>query len=71
MHALYYTLWRRFESLPERFNWHLKAPEVMFYPLRPELIESTYMLYRATKNPFYLHVGKDILKSIANHTKVK
>ena len=36
---------------------------------RPELIESTYLLYQATKNPFYLHVGKDILDSLNNHTR--
>ena len=42
-----------------------------FYPLRPELVESTYLLYRATKNPFYLHVGRDILHSLNNHTRAK
>ena len=42
-----------------------------FYPLRPELVESTYLLYRATKNPFYLHVGRDILYSLNNHTRAK
>ena len=45
-HALYYTLWRKYEALPERFNWKTKTPTVMFYPLRPELIESTYLLYQ-------------------------
>ncbi|QPG73610.1 hypothetical protein FOA43_000922 [Brettanomyces nanus] len=33
-----------------------------WYPLRPELAESTYHLYRATKDPFYLRVGEAILK---------
>ena len=47
----------------------LRMPDVKFYPLRPELVESTYLLYQATKNPFYLHVGKDILESLNNHTK--
>ena len=42
-----------------------------FYPLRPELVESTYLLYRATRNPFYLHVGRDILNSLNNHTRAK
>ncbi|BFZ08271.1 hypothetical protein BsWGS_11309 [Bradybaena similaris] len=68
-HAVYYAIWRRFGALPERYNWQLKTPDVRFYPLRPELIESTYFLYRATKNPFYLHVGKEILESINEHTK--
>jgi len=42
-----------------------------FYPLRPELIESTYLLYQATKNPFYLHVGREIIQSINSYTKTK
>ena len=52
-------------------NRHLKASEVSFYPLRPELVESTYLLYRATRNPFYLHVGREIVDSINNHTRVE
>ncbi|CAG0912538.1 unnamed protein product [Notodromas monacha] len=70
-HALYYTIWKLYGALPERFNWQKIAPEVHFYPLRPELVESTYLLYQVTKNPFYLHVGKDILVSLNAHTKVK
>uniref|UniRef100_A0A8C0K8C8 alpha-1,2-Mannosidase n=1 Tax=Canis lupus dingo TaxID=286419 RepID=A0A8C0K8C8_CANLU len=54
-----------------RYNWQLQAPDVLFYPLRPELVESTYLLYQATKNPFYLHVGMDILQSLEKYTKVK
>ena len=68
-HALYYSMWRKYGCLPERYNWKLDAPDVKFYPLRPELMESTYLLYRATKNPFYLHVGKDILYSLNNNTR--
>uniref|UniRef100_A0A0K8RA00 alpha-1,2-Mannosidase n=1 Tax=Ixodes ricinus TaxID=34613 RepID=A0A0K8RA00_IXORI len=68
-HALFYAIWRRFGALPERFNWQKVSPDLAFYPLRPELIESTYLLYRATKNPFYLHVGRDILQSLNNFTK--
>lgn len=70
-HALYYAIWRLYGALPERFNWQKVVPDVHFYPLRPELIESTYLLYQATKNPFYLHVGKDILTSLNDHAKVK
>jgi mannosidase alpha-like ER degradation enhancer 1 len=70
-HAYYYSIWRKYGALPERYNWQLKAPDVLFYPLRPELVESTYFLYRATQNPFYLHVGRDILFSLANHTKTE
>ncbi|XP_042304560.1 ER degradation-enhancing alpha-mannosidase-like protein 1 isoform X2 [Sceloporus undulatus] len=71
LHAFYYAIWKRYGALPERYNWQLQAPDVLFYPLRPELIESTYLLYQATKNPFYLHVGMDILQSLEKYTKAK
>ncbi|XP_054990940.1 ER degradation-enhancing alpha-mannosidase-like protein 1 [Sorex araneus] len=71
LHAFYYAIWKRYGALPERYNWQLQAPDVLFYPLRPELVESTYLLYQATKNPFYLHVGVDILQSLEKHTRVK
>ena len=45
-HALHYSIWRRYEAMPERFDWKVKAPNVRFYPLRPELVESTYLLYQ-------------------------
>lgn len=51
-------------------NTVLRVPDVAFYPLRPELAESTYHLYRATKNPYYLHVGVEILNSIDEITRV-
>nr|XP_057929518.1 ER degradation-enhancing alpha-mannosidase-like protein 1 [Doryrhamphus excisus] len=71
LHAFYYAIWKRFGALPERYNWQRKAPDVLFYPLRPELAESTYLLYQATKNPFYLHVGMDIIQSLERNTKVR
>ncbi|CAH2312693.1 ER degradation-enhancing alpha-mannosidase 1, partial [Pelobates cultripes] len=71
LHAFYYAIWKRYGALPERYNWQLQAPDVSFYPLRPELVESTYLLYQATKNPFYLHVGMDILQSLEKHAKAK
>ncbi|GMT22061.1 hypothetical protein PFISCL1PPCAC_13358, partial [Pristionchus fissidentatus] len=70
-HMLYYGIWKKYGVLPERFNWITKSPDVAFYPLRPELAESTYHLYRATKNPFYLHVGAEILESIDHVTRVQ
>ena len=68
-HAIHYSIWSKYGALPERFNWRLKAPDVSFYPLRPELVESTYFLYQATKNPFYLHVGKEIIENLNQHAK--
>lgn len=46
LHAFYYAIWKRYGALPERYNWQLQAPDVLFYLLRPELVESTYLLYQ-------------------------
>lgn len=63
---LYTALWSRYAALPER--WSISAGGVEgglgWWPGRPELIESTYHLYRATRDPWYLHVGEMILKDI-------
>ncbi|KAJ2228508.1 hypothetical protein H4R99_006180 [Coemansia sp. RSA 1722] len=63
-YMLYYHLWRRFRAMPERFNLFLREADLAFYPLRPEFIESTYFLYRATRDPFYLDVGEMVLEDI-------
>ncbi|CAG8444055.1 9668_t:CDS:10 [Ambispora leptoticha] len=69
-HLLYYNLWRKYNALPERFNFQLKNVEIGAYPLRPEFIESTYFLYRATRDPFYLEVGEMVLKDLQKYTRV-
>lgn len=53
-HAVYYAIWKKYEAMPERFNWQTKQSEVHFSPLRPELIESTYLLHQVslTKGSF-------------------
>lgn len=63
-HLVYQALWTRFAALPERFNIFSKEVEIPWYPLRPEFVESTYHLYRATKDPFYLAVGLQILDDL-------
>ncbi|KAF2361819.1 Glycoside hydrolase family 47 [Trinorchestia longiramus] len=70
-HALYWSIWQKFGVLPERYNWQSSAPDVLFYPLRPEFAEATYLLYQATRNPFYLHVGREVLHSLNNLTRVQ
>jgi len=68
-HALHFAIWQKYSALPERFNLIHQTSEVHFYPLRPELAESTYLLYRATKSPFYLHVGRIIAEDINKYMR--
>eukprot|EP00158_Paraphelidium_tribonemae_P006407 Partr_v1_DN27807_c2_g1_i2_m23255 putative ER degradation enhancer, mannosidase alpha-like len=58
------TLWQRYNGMPER--WSVKTHEVMlgFYPLRPEHIESTYLLYQATKDHALLDSGERFVNDL-------
>ena len=56
-HEVFYAVWKKYKAIPERFNFNSKTPEIPTYPLRPEFIESTYLLYRATGQRLVLYVG--------------
>jgi mannosidase alpha-like ER degradation enhancer 1 len=69
-HLVYYNIWKRYHALPERFDFFQKTVDLAYYPLRPEFIESTYYLYMATKDPFYLDVGEMVIQDLNNRTRV-
>lgn len=41
------------------------------WPLRPEFAESTYFLYMATSDPFYLEIGKQLVRNLQLRCRVK
>lgn len=71
-HAKHFSLWTRFDGVPERFL--LQAQTVhsteRHYILRPELMESTYLLYRSTRNPVYLEQGRRMYESLQRYARV-
>ncbi|KAI3685178.1 hypothetical protein L6452_34414 [Arctium lappa] len=71
-HREFFHVWKKFGVLPERYllEHQIVHPTEKYYPLRPELAESTYYLYQATKDPWYLEVGEAIVDSLNLHTKV-
>lgn len=69
-HMVYWNLWKKFAGLPEVWDMSYKAATSLQYPLRPEFVESTWYLYRATRDPFYLDVGERILSDIIVRAKV-
>lgn len=68
----YHSIWRQYGSLPEFYN--INTGDVYnnreAYPLRPELIESIWYMYRATDSNEYLTMAVDFLESIEKITKV-
>ncbi|CAK9168527.1 unnamed protein product [Ilex paraguariensis] len=65
-HTAFFSVWKRYGFTPEGFNLATLTVQhgQKSYPLRPELIESTYWLYKATRNPRYLDAGRDMLASL-------
>lgn len=70
-HLTYWNIWRRHSGMPEVWDAHFMQATSFQYPLRPEFIESTWYLYRATKDPFYLDVGERVLRDITARSKVE
>ena len=66
MHLLLAALWTRYSALPERWSTTSGSVEsgLGWWGGRPEFIESTYHLYHATHDPWYLHVGEMVLRDI-------
>ena len=65
-HLLQTALWTRFSGLPERWNLATGGVEggLGWWVGRPEFIESTYHIYRATEDPWYVYVGEMVLRDI-------
>ncbi|XP_033119644.1 ER degradation-enhancing alpha-mannosidase-like protein 2 [Anneissia japonica] len=69
----YYQVWQQLGFLPEFYNIvHGKVVDKRDgYPLRPELAESIMYLYQATKDPFLLQMGRDMIESIEKVAKTR
>ena len=65
-HLLATALWTRYSALPERWSTSTGSVEsgLSWWGGRPEFIESTYHLYRVTRDPWYLRVGEMTLRDI-------
>ncbi|KAI4317936.1 hypothetical protein L6164_025760 [Bauhinia variegata] len=70
-HSAFFSVWRKYGFTPEGFNLVTLSVQhgQKSYPLRPELIESTYWLYKATRDPRYLDTGRDIVASLQYGTR--
>ena len=71
MHA-FHGIWRKYDAVPESYDLLRKtiSSKRNQYPLRPEMAESLYYLYGATKNPIWLQYGKEMIDSIEKYAKV-
>ncbi|WVQ80984.1 hypothetical protein IAT38_003091 [Cryptococcus sp. DSM 104549] len=70
-HLVFWNLWRKHNGTPESWSWAERRIEWAGWPGRPEFVESTYYLYQATRDPFYLRVGERVLKDLKRRTKTR
>ena len=53
-----FSMWNRYGIEPEQYDYSTNSAVSAGYYLRPEIVESAFYLYRATKDPHYLLMGK-------------
>lgn len=64
-----FKMWQTHGIEPEVFNYKTMKVEHAGYPLRPEIVESTYYLYQYTKDPKYLAMGKRMWEDFVKHCR--
>ncbi len=64
-----FKMWKLHGIEPEELDY--KKMEVVSpgYPLRPEIVESTYYLYHYTKDPRYLKMGESLWRDFVKYCK--
>ena len=68
-HEILYQVMDRHHFIPEAFTTDYQVHWGQ-YLLRPEFIESTYFLFKATGDPHYLDVGKKALRALQKYARV-
>lgn len=66
-----FMMWNQHGIEPEEFNYRTKEVVSAGYPLRPEIVESTYYLYHYTKDPQYLRMGEKLFRDFVTHCKTE
>ena len=65
-----YTMWDEAVIEPEEFDYRARKITSPGYPLRPEIVESTYYLYKLTDDPStYLYIGEKLWKDFVQHCR--
>ncbi|KAM5238417.1 ER degradation-enhancing alpha-mannosidase-like protein 3 isoform 2-T2 [Ctenodactylus gundi] len=68
-HEMLYQVIKKHNFLPEAFTTDFRVHWAQ-HPLRPEFAESTYFLYKATGDPYYLEVGRTLIENLNKYARV-
>ncbi|HMT06773.1 MAG TPA: glycoside hydrolase family 47 protein [Pyrinomonadaceae bacterium] len=64
-----FKMWQANGIEPEVYNYKSGMVEHGGYPLRPEIVESAYYLYQATKDAKYLATGKQMFEDLVKNCR--
>ena len=64
-----YSMWRVAGIEPEEFDYRTRKITSPGYPLRPEIVESTYYLWRLTKDERYRAMGAQLWLDFVQHCR--
>lgn len=64
-----FTMWNKHGVEPEKFDYVKNEVVSAGYPLRPEIVESTYFLYHFTRDPAYLQMGEKMWTDFVKHCR--
>src|SRR5690349_2171013 len=66
-----YLMWFHENIEPEEFNYRKREVTSPGYPLRPEIVESTYYLYHYTKDDKYLLMGERLWRDFVKYCRTE
>ncbi len=64
-----YRMWRLHGIEPERFDYTTNAVTSAGYPLRPEIVESAYILHHYTRDPRYREMGAAMFEDFVRYCR--
>jgi ER degradation enhancer, mannosidase alpha-like 2 len=69
LQASSFDMWNAHGIEPEAFDYRKREVTSAGYPLRPEIVESAWYLYRYTGDPHYRAMGLKIFDDFVRHTR--
>jgi Glycosyl hydrolase family 47 len=66
-----FLMWQKAGIEPEEYDYLSGQITSPGYPLRPEIVESTYYLYHYTKNPKYLRMGEKLWRDFVKYCRTE
>ena len=66
-----FKMWNLHGIEPEELDYRSMTVKHFGYPLRPEIVESTYYLYQYTRNSKYLAMGESMWRDFVKHCRTE